>query len=119
MSIVACVKVQDGIALGCDSATQISGKDSQGNIGVLKVYENARKLFCFQDFPIGILSYGIGNIGSKSIQTILREFDKSYVPDKRTFTVQDVSNSLLKFINKIYEEGLTPQNTKQPPLLGI
>ena len=37
MSIVACVKVQDGIALGCDSATQISGRDPQGNIGVLKV----------------------------------------------------------------------------------
>ena len=37
MSITACVKVYDGIALGSDSATQVTGRDPQGNISVLKI----------------------------------------------------------------------------------
>ncbi len=119
MSIVACVKVQDGIALGCDSATQISGKDSQGNIGVLKIYENARKLFRFQKLPVGILSYGIGNIGPKSIQTILREFNKEYSPDQGNYTVEEISNQVLKFIGELYNEAFASQPLEKQPVLGI
>ena len=59
MSIIACVKVHDGIAMGSDSATQITGKNRQGNIGVLKTYKNAKKIFDFQELPIGILTCGI------------------------------------------------------------
>ncbi len=119
MSIVACVKVRDGIALGCDSATQISGKDPKGNIVVLKVYENARKLFRFQNLPVGILSYGIGNLGPKSIQTILTEFNKEYTPSKKDYTVKEISNQLLKFINKLYNEVFRSQPSKEKPVLGI
>ena len=119
MSIVACVKVQDGIALGCDSATQISGRDPQGNIGVLKVYENARKLFRFQELPVGILTYGIGNIGAKSIQTILREFNKEYSPNVENYTVEEISNQLLDFIVKLYNEIFESQPVAKRPVLGI
>ncbi len=38
MSIVACVKVYDGIVLGADSVTQVTGKSSSGDIAVLITY---------------------------------------------------------------------------------
>ena len=119
MSIIASVKVQDGIALGCDSATQISGTDPQGNVGVLKVYENARKLFRFQNLPVGILTYGIGNTGPKSIYTILREFNKEYTPEEKLYTIKDISNELLKFIKEFYNDFFKSLPIEKKPVLGI
>jgi len=46
MRILACMKVLDAIVLGCDSATQITGKDPSGNIGVLKVYGHSFDFYC-------------------------------------------------------------------------
>ena len=102
MSIVACVKVQDGLVLGCDSTTQISGRDPAGNVGVLKVYQNAEKLFKIEGLPVGILTYGTGNIGPKSIRTIIREFEKnkSYADDKE-YGIEDISNELLNYLINI------------------
>jgi len=51
MSIIASVKVNDGIVLAADSTTQLHGVDAQGNVGVVKLYHNARKLFQLGELP--------------------------------------------------------------------
>lgn len=120
MTIVASVKVQDGIALGCDSATQISGRDSKGKIGVLKVYQNAKKLFQFGDLPLGFLTYGIGNIGKKSIRTIIREFEKGYdFSSNKACQVKDVAEELFSFIHNAYEKEYPKLDKKKQPALGF
>lgn len=120
MSIVACVKVQDGIALGCDSATQISGMDQHGNIGILKVYQNAIKLFHLPNLPVGILSYGIGNIEKKSIRTLIREFskEKTYSP-KEKFTISGIANDLLVHTRSHYSQEFRALPDPQKPSLGM
>ena len=120
MTIVASVKVHDGIALGCDSATQIQGKDPTGNVSVLKIYQNARKLFRFQDLPIGILVYGIGNIGVKSIRTILREFNKENpISPESSYTVQGAADALLQFMRQKYDENFKTYKPDEKPTLGV
>ena len=105
MTIVACVKVYDGIVLGADSATQIMGKDAQGNIALLKTYQNAKKLFQFQGLPIGILVYGIGNIGKKSVETLLRDFDREDTIEKDKYNIEEVTKSLFGFFKNVYDEN--------------
>jgi len=119
MTIVACVKVYDGIVLGADSATQIMGKDPQGNITVLKVYQNAQKLFQLQKLPVGILSYGIGNIGKKSIETLLRDFDRAHPIDKNSYTIEEVTKSLFDFFKNIYDEQYSKIPAEKKPILGF
>ena len=119
MTIVACVKVYDGIVLGADSATQIMGTDQTGNLGVLKTYQNARKLFQVQELPIGILTYGIGNIGKKSIETLLRDFDRDHPVGKDSnYKVEEVSKLLFSFFKNTYDQlySTISDPLKQPAL---
>lgn len=121
MTIVACVKVYDGIILGADSATQIMGKDPQGNMAVLKTYQNAKKLFQFQELPIGILTYGIGNIEKKSIETLLRDFDRDNpVSSGSEYRVEDLTKKLFNFFKDIYDQkfGAIAEERKKP-VLGL
>jgi hypothetical protein len=121
MTIVACVKVYDGLVLGADSATQIMGQDDKGNVTLLKSYQNAKKLFQFQALPIGILTYGIGNIGKKSIETLLRDFDRENpIPKTSDYKVLDVANKLFAFFKNAYDKcyaSVTEQIKK--PILGF
>jgi len=55
MTIVAAVKVRDGLILGTDSMTQITVQTPQGP-QVLKAYSNARKLFQIGDRRIGVMT---------------------------------------------------------------
>jgi hypothetical protein len=55
MTIVASVKVRDGLALGTDSMTNIVSTTG-GARNVLKTYSNARKLFQLGDWPIGVMT---------------------------------------------------------------
>lgn len=120
MSIVACVKVQDGIALGCDSATQITGRGPDKRIGVLKVYQNANKLFPFKKLPVGILTYGMGNIGPRSMRTLLRSFEaKSEFSSQHEYTVSNIANELLQYIKGIYEEEYKGVEAEQQPMVGM
>ncbi|MGI0129268.1 MAG: hypothetical protein ACREEC_03815 [Thermoplasmata archaeon] len=74
---MASVKVRDGLVLGTDSMTTIATRDGR----VLKAYSNANKLFRLGDCPIGVMTWGIGNVGELSIGGVVRDFAKSADPD--------------------------------------
>ncbi len=120
MSIVASVKVQDAIVLGSDSATQIWGSIPGGQQGVLKVYENAQKLFPLKKLPIGILSYGMGNIGPKSIDTIIREFSKTNnYSTGESYTIENIAKDLSKYISSLHSDLYDELAVEKRPQLGI
>ncbi len=77
MTICASVKVRDGLVLATDSMSTIQGQVDGGQVAVLKNYSNARKLFQIGDMNIGAMSYGAGNIGNRSIQGLMTEFNGS------------------------------------------
>ncbi|MCI0448941.1 MAG: hypothetical protein L0Y79_04030 [Chlorobi bacterium] len=118
MSIVACVKVIDGIALAADSVTQIWGKGVSGQAGVMKTYHFAKKIFQLGTLPIGILTYGIGNIGHRSIESLVRDFYNTPLDAK---SVEEITNEFYTYIKRIYEQTYPPQvnELQQQPNLGI
>lgn len=107
MTICTSVKVRDGLVLGTDSMTQILGQDQHGNRLTVKSYCNARKLFQIGKSPIGVMTYGIGNLGPRSIQGFVREFSSDYSAENN---VKSVSKNLFEFFNKAYHDefGDTP-----------
>jgi len=63
MTVAVACNLAEGVVLGVDSAVTIH--DSQGL--VVKVYENAVKLFQLGEKPIGIAAFGIGALGNRII----------------------------------------------------
>jgi hypothetical protein len=123
MTIIASVKVRDGIVLATDSMTQISARLETGEVKIIKAYSNARKLFQIRDLPIGTMSHGLGNIGPRSIENLVLEFSRRL--DKlveQPWTVEKVARGLYSFIKGVYDEtfqGLTNEKRKRELTLGF
>lgn len=106
MTIIASVKARDGIVLATDSMSQITASDEAGNIGIIKTYRNARKLFQIRDLPIGVMSYGLGNIGTRSMESLILEFSRRLEElVGQDCSVEAVANGLNGYIRGIYDEA--------------
>lgn len=117
MSIVASVKVLDGIALGADSMTQIWGSHPvTGVVGMIKSYQHAKKLFQVNDSPLGVMTYGIGNIGKRSIESLVRDFHMEEIKSK---TVEEIAKTFQKYLLEKYDKEFQAVTEVQKPQLGI
>jgi hypothetical protein len=96
MTIVTCVKVRDGLVLGTDSMAHI-----QRGGQFLRSYRHATKLFQVGTLPVGAMSYGLGNIGHRSIESLMREFGDKLKANQKS--VAPVSVSLCKFMKGHYD----------------
>ena len=120
MSIVASVKVYDGIVLGAESMTQLIGEIGPGQLGLIKTYPNAKKLFQIGKFPIGALTYGAGNIGNSSMESMVAQFGKSLNGEElKPFTVEGIAKRLLEFMRKAYDERFATVPVEKRPALGL
>jgi len=136
MTIGIVANLSDGAVLGADSAITITGRAElpQGvHQGVLKVYNEAEKVYQLAELPIGIMSYGMAMMGKRTIESYVREFEAE--GDNREKIkgekLQDVAERLRGFFNGKYKEIIGPElegNLQTPyeeippnkkPLLGI
>lgn len=120
MTILASVKVRDGLVLATDSMTQISTRLPNGQFAVIKAYSNARKLFQIRGLSIGVMSWGAGNIGPRSVEGLILDFARhmeDYV--KGEGAVQAVAEGLLLFVKEIYDEAHKDSQVEQRPVLGF
>jgi hypothetical protein len=111
MTIVVCVRVNDGIVLASDSATTFS--DTLTGIAV-KVYNHADKIFnLIKGEPIGAMTYGNGSIGNASISTLSKDLRQrlsscdaadSYSLDLSKYTIQDVARKSAEFFREVYQK---------------
>lgn len=70
VTVAVVVKVFDGLVLASDSATTMP----LGN-GSHQVWNNANKIFhLHRHHPIGAMTWGIGSIGSASVEAIAKDF---------------------------------------------
>lgn len=120
MSIVVSVKVYDGVVLGADSMTSLVSKDEKGNMRFVKAYSHAKKLFQVKGLPAGILTYGFGNIGRRSVESYITDFlTESELGQHKTWHIRSISNGLLDFLRKAYSEAYKTIPEKDWPQLGV
>ncbi len=127
MTIVAAVKSRDCLVLGTDSMTQVIGalgppaqtppgtpsKPPEAP-GFLKGYSNATKLFQVANLPIGVATWGAGNIGSLSIGGLVSD----YQPLAEA-TVQAVAEGLGESIQTAYNANFGSLPKDKMPALGF
>lgn len=71
LTVAVSLNLSEGVILGVDSAVTVWSPKG----GIAKVYENAEKLFQIAEKPVGIESFGIGALGSRTIGSYIREFE--------------------------------------------
>ena len=116
MSIVASTLVHDGLVLGADSMVQITGADSSGRVAVIQSYEHAQKLYRFSK-RIGVASWGIGNIGPRSVGSFISDCSERMVNADNP--VEDVARTLFEMFQDVYEKSFEGIDKMQWPDLGI
>ncbi len=107
MTVAVSCNLSGGVILGVDSAVSIPTDKG----GILKVYENAEKLFQLGEKPMGVAIYGMAAFGTRGIGTYLREYEVtdrdgvfSGTPDMPT-----VVESLRNFFMEKYRAEVAPQ----------
>jgi hypothetical protein len=121
MTICVSVKIAEGLVLAADSAVMVLGKintpQGEGE-GLIQSFQFANKVTHFKNYPIGIMNWGSGSIGDRSIQSLIMEFEYAY-PDKaenESYTVAEIADKLLIFIKERYDAAYT---SGKKPSLGI
>jgi hypothetical protein len=106
MTVAISLNLSDGVVLAADSAATVLGDGGS----VLKVYENAEKLFALGDRPIGVAIYGISALGSRSVSSYLNEFEQTD-PGSVLAAASDLSQiveALRDFLLTAYFADLVP-----------
>lgn len=109
MSIAVTCALGEGVILGVDSAVAISA--SRGRRRLVKIYENAEKLFQLGRLPIGIAIYGLGTIGNRGIGSYIHEFETTRpdIAGSRPVVLREVIESLRAFFMDSYARVLIPE----------
>ncbi len=129
MTVAVSCNLPDGVILGVDSAITVN--NAQGLI--VKVYENAEKLFQLGDCPIGLATYGLGTLGSRSIGSYVREFElkdpnkvvsnhismKDTVEELRKFFLNEYQLTVVPIIEKLKKKDFKDIPDEERPVLGI
>lgn len=119
MSIVACVRVYDGIVVGSESMTQLYGQIAgQAQPNFLKAYSNARKLYQVGK-SIGILTYGAGNVGTRSIESFVDQYNGTLTPEDANKTVEAIAIEFRDFFRTTYENQFGQLQANQKPAIGF
>jgi len=106
--------------MGAESMTQLFAEIPPGQAKMVKAFSNARKLFQISKLPIGVLTYGGGNIGTRSVESFLSEFSESLSDEKEAeLTVDSVTTKLLRFIRDPYDRHYTEVPVEKRPPVGF
>lgn len=123
MTIVVAVKVNDGLVLAADSAVAVHGGPAGQPPGVLKTYNYGRKLSHIKDYPIGTLSWGISLLGSRTIESLISEYEFGLLSASdeaaRRFKVREIADNLRTFLLERYQVQYGPLSPGNQPALGV
>lgn len=141
MTICVSVKVSEGLVLAADSIAAVQGNlrrpDGVETEGILKTYDHARKVSHIKDYPIGTLSWGISLIGSRSVESLIKEFEynlpsmkeedekarlgkrEGRAVDHYQYKVKDIALGLLNHIRKYYLSNFENMTREKLPNLGL
>jgi len=118
MTICVSVKIAEGLVFAADSAVMLQQATMVGNqaqVGIIQNFNYANKVTQVKDYPIGVMSWGLGSIGERSIQSLIMEFEHDYpsTSDNKGYHVEKVATELIDFIRQRYD-NVYPASQSQP-----
>ena len=118
MTLIACVKVNDGVVLAADSALTLKTDTvlSGGRIDATNLYNNANKVFnLVGDAPVGLLACGNLTIGGVSLSNLVKGF-RLEAADAASTAFVDLSTINVLAIATNFQQSL--QNAYTNPYNG-
>lgn len=115
MTICVSVKTRDGIVLGTDSMSTISLQGSEGQQAGEKLYSNARKLVQVGNLPVGVFTYGLGNLGTRTVHSHILEFSRT----NKENSVREIAVGLSQHILTEYSRVTRAIDDDKRPILGF
>ncbi len=120
MTICVSVKVAEGLVFAADSAVMLQAtqiKDGRPVSAIIQSFNFASKVTQVKDYPIGVMSWGLGSLKERSIQSLVMEFEYTYPPSttRAEFKVGTIANDLVQFIRQRYEDAFPQNNPQTPP----
>lgn len=128
MTIAVRIIVSEGAILAADSASTLVVFGPDGQASVANVYNNANKIFnLYKGLPIGVATWGAGNIGAHAISTLAKDFrrlitagDANQRIEPANYTIQEVARKLTDFIyNEHYLQEFKDLPSKPPLGLAV
>lgn len=116
MTIAISIRVGEGLVYAADSTSTLF--ETIDNVSRLaQSFHHAQKLIHLADAPIGILTFGLGLIGSRNLESLVAEFESEYLPElfpEEQYQVNVVAQNLLDFLARRYDEAMPPPGVTQP-----
>src|SRR5437016_5136132 len=119
------LQLSDGLVLGVDSAVTRSG--NQGEVS--KVFEDADKLFKLKGSRVGVATYGLAAIRSRTIGSFIREFELtdrnadllsgSPIPDVVEALRSFFMNAYVGFYEEVFSEKFDKIPDEHKGTLGL
>jgi hypothetical protein len=112
VTVAISCNLSDGVILAVDSAVTVP--DATGG-SIMKIYENAEKLFQLGERPIGVACYGLGALGNRTVGSYLAEFesrDPGAVLSQKN-KVGEVVEALRLFLMAAYRKEVVPSLEKE------
>src|SRR5256885_3979704 len=83
---------------------------------VVKTYQHARKLFRIGERPAGVLTWGVGALGPRSVENLVLDVSRQ-TPDAAT--VEQIAGLVRQTVDPLYQQtfGTLPQD--QQPEMGF
>ena len=130
MTVVVCVKVSEGLVLAADSTVAIPGRLTIGGTtadGIVKTYNHGRKLCHIKDYPVGVLTWGLALIGSRNIESLVREYEHGLLSvqdseeqgEALEFSVKDIASGLLSHLRAKYQDASAHAGDRGRRTLGV
>ncbi len=129
MTIAVSLKVHDGLILAADIASTVFQQAPGGPAVIVNIYNNANKIVnLHKGLPIGVISWGAGNIGSASISTLLKDLRrrfgggdsdrKDWSIDRANYSIEAVAKRVREFVfEENYRGAFAGWNP--PPAMGM
>lgn len=125
MTIAVSVKVGEGLVYATDSTSSFFD-NTAGNSTLVQSFHHARKLIQLADYPIGIMTFGLGSIGARNLESLVAEFENTLTPlsllNGGPYTVENIAGDLHGFLQGKYEAVFpTPAagTADNRPLMGV
>lgn len=117
LTIAISIKINDGVVLASDSASTVHSES-----GVVNIYENANKIFNLcKSLPVGSITWGLGNIGNASLDTLTKDFRKELgsTINAETYQISHIAKDYSEFIYGLYMKAFAQIPDKNKPYLGL
>jgi hypothetical protein len=91
VTLCIAVTTSDGLVMGADSTTYVVDP-----IAVPTTYANADKIFQLLDFPLAVMTHGLGDLGRRTVASLINEWNEANTSNyaHKSYRVEQVAHDL-------------------------